>query len=188
MIPHKMGHKDKSVHNSNRLGGLSGRSIRAVDQGGQSGQLIRAVDQGNRQGGPWFPISLPHQLKWCDKELHFLVAGGLVGIVTGLAYTQRFPWSRNPSLKSSMGKICQDPHIQLSIDIRWGAQSPSLVLLTWDLTCDSHLNSTTIQKSLEDPVALLSQWGFKNYRKHDQEHLTSHCQPFRNLTTPQRTA
>lgn len=91
MIPHKMGHKDKSVHNSDRLGSLSERSIRAVDQGGRSGQLIRAVDQGSQQGGPWFPISPHHQLKCCDRELHFLVAGGLVGIVTGLAYTQRFP-------------------------------------------------------------------------------------------------
>lgn len=99
-------------------------------QGSQSVQLIRVVDQGDRQGGPWFPISPPHQLQWCDRELHFLVAGGLVGIVTGLAYTQHFPWRRNPSLKSSMGKICQDPHIQLFIDFRWSAQSLTLMLLT----------------------------------------------------------
>lgn len=125
MIPHKMGHKDKSVHNSDRLGGLSGRSIRAIDQGGRwwgqsTGWALVS----------YFPASSA-QVMW--QRVTFLGCWWFGRYRDRIAYTQRFPWSRNPSLKSSMGKICQDPHIQLFIDIRWGAQSLSLVLLTWDL-------------------------------------------------------
>lgn len=117
LIPHKMGREDESVQNSSR----SRRSLVSS-----------------------FP---PHLLKWSDREVTSLVVCGLVGIVTGLACTQRFPWLRNPFLMSSLGKTCQNPYIQSFIDFSVKCSVPDPHLANSG-TCDSHLNSATVRSAL----------------------------------------